>query len=76
MQNLAINNIVKEPTCFKTPDNPSCIDLILTNRNQYFQNTTVVETSISDFHKMVLTVIKSHYIKAKPRKNLIKTNLD
>ena len=46
MQNLAINNIVEERTCFKTPDNPSCIDLILTNRKQYFQNTTVVETSI------------------------------
>ena len=37
---LVLDNIVKEPTCFKNPNNPSCIDLILT----YFQNTTVVET--------------------------------
>ena len=67
MQNLDMDNIVKEPPCFKHPDNPSCIALILTNRKQYLQNTTVVETSISDFHKMVVAVIKSHYIKAKPR---------
>ena len=25
-------NLVKEPTCFKNADNPSCIDLILTNK--------------------------------------------
>ena len=33
----------KEPTCFKNPDNP-----ILTNRKQYLQSTTVIETIISD----------------------------
>ena len=26
-----LKNPVKEPTCFKNPDNPSCIDLFLTN---------------------------------------------
>ena len=56
---FGLDNIVKEPTCFKNPNNSSCIDLILTNRKQYLHNTTVIETSISDFHKMVLTVSKS-----------------
>ena len=32
-------SLVKEPTCFKNPYNPSCIDLFLTNRPRNFQNT-------------------------------------
>ena len=36
-----INNlkcIIKEPTCFENPDNPTCIDLILTNCPRIFKN--------------------------------------
>ena len=51
-------------TCYK---NPSCIDLILTNRSNSFQNTMVVETGISDFHKMTVTVLTSFFNKAKPK---------
>ena len=29
----------KEPTCFKNPNNPSCIDLFLTNTIRSFQET-------------------------------------
>ena len=47
-----LKNLVKEPTCFKNPDNPSCIDLFLTNRPRTFQCTTTIETGISDFHKL------------------------
>ena len=32
-----LRNIVKEPTCFKNPDNPSCIDLFLANRRGAFK---------------------------------------
>ena len=52
---------------FKNPNNPSCIDLFLTNRQQYFQQTCAIETGISDFHKMVVTVMKTHYIKQKQK---------
>ena len=31
-----LQNLVKENTCFKSVENPSCIDLILTNRNMSF----------------------------------------
>ena len=48
-------------TCFKNPNNPSCIDLFLTNRQQCFQQTCAIETDISDLHKMVVTVMKIHY---------------
>ena len=58
--------LVKEPTCFKNPYNPSCIDLFLTNRPRSFQNILTIETSISDSHKMVITVMKVFYKKQKP----------
>ena len=60
-------NIVKERTCFKNPDNPSCIHLFLVNRPRVFQNTVAVEKGISDFRKMVVTVLKVFYKKQKPK---------
>ena len=61
-------NIVKDKTCFKNPRNPTCIDMIITNRPKSFQESEVVETGLSDFHKMSLTVMKVFYNK-KPRKS-------
>ena len=60
-------NLVKDKTCFKSADNPSCIDLFLTNSPASFQNTTTVTTGLSDFHKMVVTVMKTTFPKAKPQ---------
>ena len=62
-----MKNIVKEKTCFKSIENPSCIDLFLTNSATSFQNTTTVTTGLSDFHKMVVTVMKTTYPKAQPK---------
>ena len=39
-----LKNLVKDPTCFKNVEHPSCIDLILTNRPKSFQKTVVTET--------------------------------
>ena len=61
------NSLVKEPTCFKNPDNPSCIDLLITNRCHSFQNTMTVATGLSDFHKMVVTVLKTTFTKTKAK---------
>ena len=62
-----LKNIVKEPTCFKSQQNPSCIDLILTNRPRSFQNTVTIETGLSDFHKMTVTVMKTTFKKGPPK---------
>ena len=62
-----LKSLNKEPTCFKNPNNPSCIDLFLTNRSRYFQNTSTIETGISGFHKLVVTVLKVFYKKQKPK---------
>ena len=52
-QNLS--NLVDFPTCFKSLDNPSTIDLIIINQKSSFQNTIGVSTGLSDFHEMVIT---------------------
>ena len=59
--------LVKENTCFKNADNPSCIDLILTNKPRCFQKTCLIETGLSDFHKLTLTVMKSKFTKKSPK---------
>ena len=47
--------------------NPSCIDLFLTNNALSFQHTLTVPCGLSDFHKLVLTVLKIAFSKSKPR---------
>ena len=61
-----LENLIKEPTCFKNANNPSSIDVILTNKRKSFQNSMTVETGLSDFHKMTLTVLKTHFKKKEP----------
>ena len=52
-------NLVKVGTCFKKSSKPTTIDLFLTTKNTYFQNTVAVCSGLSDFHKLVLTVLKT-----------------
>ena len=67
MNNYNLKNLVNEKTCFKNPENPTCIDLLITNAPRSFNNTTVCETGLSDFHKLVVSVLKKSYKKAPPR---------
>ena len=66
MINFGLTNIVKVATCYKKSENPITIDLILTNRKNSFQNTTALVVGISDFHKLILTVLTARCHKAKP----------
>ena len=61
-----LQNLIKEPTCFKDPENPSCIDVILTNKKANFKNSSVIETGLSDHHKMVFTVLQTDFKKLDP----------
>ena len=63
----SLKNLVKQSTCFKNPNKPTCIDLILTNCPRSLQNTDTFETGLSDFHKLTFTVLKQHFPKQKPR---------
>ena len=61
-----LQNLVKAPTCFKGRI-PQCIDLILTNQNQYFMKTKTFITGISDFHALNTSIMKMKYTKGNPK---------
>ena len=58
-------NLIKDATCYKNPEKPSFLDLILTNNPNSFQNSGVITTGISDFDKMTVTVMNSTFEKLK-----------
>ena len=60
-------NIVKEPTCYKSFSKPSCIDIIITYSSSSFKNTKAISTLLSDFHKMVITVLKQTFQRSSPK---------
>ena len=64
-----LENLIKEPTCFKNPNNPSSIDVMLTNRKNSFQNSMTVETGLSDHHKLTVSILKIFFKNKEPVKN-------
>ena len=72
MESYSLKNIAKAPICFQS-DRPKTIDLIFTNRTSNFQNTTSIETGLSDFHCMIATVVKVVLAKRALRSSIIET---
>ena len=69
-KSYCFTSLIKQSTCFKNPENPSCIDLILTNKPRSFQTKCVIETGLSDFHRMTIStisVLKMHFRKLPPK---------
>ena len=62
-----LRNLISETTCYKNPKRPSSIDLILANSSSIFQNSCAIETGLSDFHKMTITVMKMTFQNLKPK---------
>ena len=62
----SLTSLINWPCC-KNPSKLTCTDLSLTNCQTFFQNTNVIETGLSDFHKMVVTIIKTSFRKLKPK---------
>ena len=58
-----LKNVVNVPNFYKNPLKPSCIDLFLTTCSRSFQDTQVIETGLSDFHKMNITILKMFFSK-------------
>ena len=61
-----LHNLIKDSTCFKNLEKPSCIDLILTNFCNSFLKSQTFETVLSDFHKLTMIVLQIHYKRQKP----------
>ena len=51
----------------KNPNNTSCIDFFRTDTIKGFQETQVIETGLSDFHKLVVTVLQTIFPKSPPK---------
>ena len=58
--NHSLTSTINKATCYKNP----YIDLILTNCPRSFRKSCAMET---DFHKMILTVMKAYSRKIEPR---------
>ena len=64
---LSIKILSKEPSCYKNPNNPSCIDLFLTTCAKSFHNTCVFEIGLSGFHKLFVTLLRSKFESLPPK---------
>ena len=62
-----LSSLIRESICYKNSENPSCIDLILTNSPNSFQNSSAVETSLSDFRRKIVTVMKTSFQRLPPK---------
>ena len=65
-----LTSINRYPTCYKNPNNPSCIDHILTNSPKCCFKRETVFTGLSDFHKLVLSLFNLYFSKAKAKEML------
>ena len=69
--------MVKEKTCFKSMNNSTCVDLLISNKEKCFKSAASIDTGLSDFHKMVLVVLvvlKKKFEKAKPKVIIYRDN--
>ena len=61
-----LKNLINEPACCKS-QNPSLIDFMLTNHRSSFMKTGMLETGISDHHKMIFSISKYTFAKGPPK---------
>ena len=62
MNTFNLDSLINKPTCFQSA-NPTCIDLILTNKKSLFKNSNVLEVGISDHHSFITTALRTQLIK-------------
>ena len=60
-------SLINSPTCYKSI-NPTCIDLILTNKNNYFMRSATLEIGLSDHHKLITTILRKTVSKGNSEK--------
>ena len=66
IQAYNLNNHINKPTCSQS-NNPTYIDLILTNRKNIFKLSNTFQTGLSDHHNLVSTILKSGSFKGTPK---------
>ena len=64
---FSLFHLIDKKTCFKNVSGTT-IDIMLTNRPHCFQKSATVVTGLSDFHRMVISCLKTTFKKIPPRK--------
>ena len=67
MCSFDLESLINSPTCYKST-NPSCIDLILTNKQNHFMKSATFETGLSDHHKLITTILRKTISKGNSKK--------
>ena len=57
----------KQPSCFKDCMSLSCIDLCLRNCPKSIESTLTIETYLSGFHRLTVTVVKVKHENISPK---------
>ena len=67
MCSFDLESLIDSPTCYKSI-NPTCIDLILTNKKNHFMKSATFETGLSDHHKLTTTILRKTISKGNSKK--------
>ena len=65
--NFSLSNLINRKTCHKNVSGTT-IDIMLTNRPHCLQKTSTVVTGLSDFHKIIISCLKTTFEKTPPQK--------
>ena len=57
---LSLSNLISEVTCINSSVGSS-IDMMLTNRRRIFHHASLFETSMSDCHKLILSLFRAFF---------------
>ena len=57
MYSFHLESLINLPACYKST-NPTCIDLILTNKKNHFMKSASFATGLSDHHKLITTILR------------------
>ena len=60
MSQYGLTNLVKDPTCYKSSQNPSLLDVFLTNSPQRISSHLNVSIGLSDFHNVICAATRIH----------------
>ena len=64
---FSLGHFIKKPTCYMGT-NPSSVDHIITNTTSLFMKCYTVETGISDYHKLIMSICRLTFAKGKSKK--------
>ena len=69
INSFGLECFIKKPRCFHSK-NLSCVDLILTNKKDLFNNSNLLKVRISDHHGWTITALKIQLVKGNAKTKL------